>query len=70
MKDDDKSEQARTFEVLMRRSGLEVPAELWAGTFAGYLELCELTRLLRQPRGAESEPATGFDVVATIKSRR
>lgn len=49
-----------TFDLLMRRAGLDVPAECRTGTYAVYRELTAMAALLRGRRPAHNEPAAVF----------
>ena len=48
------------FDVLMARSGIVVPNDRRAGAIGSYAELRHLTRLLRQPREPDAEPANVY----------
>lgn len=52
----------REVDLLLERSGIAVPPDRRAGVIAGCRDLARMTELLRQPREAESEPASVYDV--------
>lgn len=56
------------FDLMMARSGVAVPPERRSGTLAGYGELKRMIQLLRQPRGAESEPSNVFLMDVILRS--
>lgn len=59
----------REFDVVMRRSGIEVPADWRAGALAAYREMRGMAAKMRQPRDAESEPAGVFLPQLFLRSR-
>jgi hypothetical protein len=58
----------RELDLLMAQRGIVVPRERKAGAVAGYAELKRLAELVRQPRDAESEPASVFTLGAFLRA--
>jgi len=67
---DDAADLSAELELLTRKAGLRIPADLWAGSLQGYAELRRLVTVIRQPREPESEPAAFFAVLPTIQGRK
>jgi hypothetical protein len=64
---DDKALE-REFDILMAKSGVVVPADRRAGALSGYAESKRMTRLLRQPRTAESEPSNIYSLNVVVRN--
>lgn len=54
-------------EMLLRRSGVTVPAERMDAVLSGYADLKRMCALLRQPRTAAAEPSNVFSLVTLMK---
>ena len=50
----------REFDAMLARSGLRVPADLRAGTLAGYRDLRRLADLVHRVESPEDEPAAVY----------
>ncbi|HWX46630.1 MAG TPA: hypothetical protein VNZ61_01070 [Roseomonas sp.] len=58
-------ERDAEFDMLLRRAGIIIPDERYAGVLSGYRELQALLPKLRGPRSAAAEPAGTF-VIETV----
>jgi hypothetical protein len=58
----------REFDMLMAKSGVVVPTDRRAGALSGYADSKQMTRLLRQPRTAESEPSNLYSLSIVLRT--
>jgi len=57
----------REFDALIARTGATVPADRRAGCLVGYEDLKRMCALLRQERGADSEPANVYSLDVILR---
>jgi len=68
MSKDKDTGSTREFDLLMKHYGIDVPPELMNGSFAVYLELSSLSKILRQPRNEASEPSNIFILSSLLRN--